>query len=397
MPRTIHCNNTFKLPLFCTDGAGPLSIAGAVMRVADETGALIPALQTNAVFVGNIPHPERPGVVGARWDLTLTPVQTATLSAFAVVRIDVDVTDTAGDVWQAYGKTLAVAAFGGSPASGPDFAYLGPDGMVVIEQAGLHGADGAPGPAGAAGPTGPAGAAGADSTVPGPQGDPGPAGPAGTTDYNALSNKPTLGSAAATDATEYATAAQGINDRTASGLRTATTVVSVSAATAPSAGQTLVATSSTAATWQTPAGGMAIGAPVTGGNSYRVPYIDTSGNLAQDDNFYYAGSALHVPFLISAPNVNTDNLFFGGTSAIRGVSPGRLTVGTVAAIDAGTIELTAIKKKPYTVGTVPLSRVEGDVFEVVDALAPVVFSPVVAGGSVTTDVRWDGTNLIVKG
>lgn len=44
------------------------------------------------------------------------------------------------------------------------------------------------------------------------------------------------------------------NDRTASGLRSATTVVSVSGATAPSSGQALVATSSTTATWQTPSG-----------------------------------------------------------------------------------------------------------------------------------------------
>lgn len=41
------------------------------------------------------------------------------------------------------------------------------------------------------------------------------------------------------------------DDRTASGLRTATTVVAISAATAPTTGQALVATSSTAATWQT--------------------------------------------------------------------------------------------------------------------------------------------------
>jgi hypothetical protein len=45
------------------------------------------------------------------------------------------------------------------------------------------------------------------------------------------------------------------DDRTASGLRTATTVVSISGAAAPSVGQTLVATSSTNATWQTPAAG----------------------------------------------------------------------------------------------------------------------------------------------
>jgi hypothetical protein len=40
------------------------------------------------------------------------------------------------------------------------------------------------------------------------------------------------------------------DDRTASGIRTATTTVAVSSATAPTVGQALVATSSTAATWQ---------------------------------------------------------------------------------------------------------------------------------------------------
>jgi len=45
------------------------------------------------------------------------------------------------------------------------------------------------------------------------------------------------------------------DDRTASGLRTASTVVSVSAASAPTSGQVLTATGGTAATWQTPAGG----------------------------------------------------------------------------------------------------------------------------------------------
>jgi hypothetical protein len=40
------------------------------------------------------------------------------------------------------------------------------------------------------------------------------------------------------------------DDRTASGLRSASTIVSVSAATAPSAGQVLTATANNAATWQ---------------------------------------------------------------------------------------------------------------------------------------------------
>lgn len=45
------------------------------------------------------------------------------------------------------------------------------------------------------------------------------------------------------------------NDRTASGLRTATTVVAISSAAAPTAGQVLTATSGTAAEWQDFAGG----------------------------------------------------------------------------------------------------------------------------------------------
>jgi len=44
------------------------------------------------------------------------------------------------------------------------------------------------------------------------------------------------------------------NDRTASGIRTATTVVSVSSAAAPTPGQVLTATSGTAADWETPSG-----------------------------------------------------------------------------------------------------------------------------------------------
>lgn len=48
------------------------------------------------------------------------------------------------------------------------------------------------------------------------------------------------------------------NDRTCSGLRSATTVVSVSAATAPTTGQVLTATGASAATWQTPGGGVTV-------------------------------------------------------------------------------------------------------------------------------------------
>jgi hypothetical protein len=60
------------------------------------------------------------------------------------------------------------------------------------------------------------------------------------------------------------------NDRVASGLRSATTVVNVAAAAAPSAGQILKATGSTAATWQDESGGG--GTP--GGSTTQVQFND---------------------------------------------------------------------------------------------------------------------------
>lgn len=49
------------------------------------------------------------------------------------------------------------------------------------------------------------------------------------------------------------------DDRTASGLRTATTIVSVSGAAAPTAGQVLTALNGTSAEWQTPSAGVSVG------------------------------------------------------------------------------------------------------------------------------------------
>lgn len=137
----IHCGNTFKLPLFCTNGSTPLTITGAVMRLQDEAGNLLAGMTVSASFVANIPHPTLSGVTGARWDLTLSPTQTNQLAAFSAVVIDVDVTDAAGDVWQGFGQVVPVAPFGGA-ASGAEFVYLGPQGFVVITQAGLHGSGG---------------------------------------------------------------------------------------------------------------------------------------------------------------------------------------------------------------------------------------------------------------
>lgn len=64
------------------------------------------------------------------------------------------------------------------------------------------------------------------------------------------------------------------DDRTASGLRSATTVVGVSAATAPTAGQILKATSGTTATWQT---------HYDAGSEFFVPPVTPHATL--DDEF----------------------------------------------------------------------------------------------------------------
>jgi len=66
----------------------------------------------------------------------------------------------------------------------------------------------------------------------------------------------------------------------ASALKSATTTVDVSAATAPTAGQVLTATDSTHATWQTPSGGG--GSP--GGSSGQIQY-NNAGAFGGDANF----------------------------------------------------------------------------------------------------------------
>ena len=58
--------------------------------------------------------------------------------------------------------------------------------------------------------------------------------------------------------------ALGLDSINAHGLKSATTTVSISSATAPTSGQVLTATSSTAATWQTPSGGSVAIGSVTG-------------------------------------------------------------------------------------------------------------------------------------
>lgn len=64
---------------------------------------------------------------------------------------------------------------------------------------------------------------------------------------------PALGTPASGVMTNVTGTATGLTSGITNALKSATTTVDVSAATAPSSGQVLTATSSTAATWQDPA------------------------------------------------------------------------------------------------------------------------------------------------
>ena len=122
----------------------------------------------------------------------------------------------------------------------------------------------------------------------------------GTTDTQTLTNK------TITDST---------NNVTAKSLKSATTSIDVSAATAPTTGQVLTATGSTAATWQTGTAPFTNQNVVTGSRANNTPYHNTSGKTM------FVAVALH-----SAQNNNaiaySDNTTNPTTVVAWGVNSG---------------------------------------------------------------------------
>jgi len=94
-------------------------------------------------------------------------------------------------------------------------------------------------------------------------------------------------------------------DRTASGIRTATTVVYVSSATAPTAGQVLTATGSNVASWQDSTGGGSIGAVIEMLN--KAPSTALTKNVNGFDAVGYPGidepGDMFEEFYVSKPGV----------------------------------------------------------------------------------------------
>lgn len=76
----------------------------------------------------------------------------------------------------------------------------------------------------------------------------------------------------------------------AASLRSATTIVGVAAATAPSSGQVLTATSSTAATWQTPSGGLTLGTDTATTSGSTITFSSIPSGVKQITLSWRGGS-----------------------------------------------------------------------------------------------------------
>ena len=155
-----------------------------------------------------------------------------------------------------------------------------------------------------------------------------------TTDAGTGTNKKTLYStirdaintyiASSTQSFTNKTITDSTNNVMAKSLKSATTTVDVSAATAPSSGQVLTATSSTAATWQTPSGGATdvscrvIQNPVTSITSswvsiaFQTEEFDTSTMHDNSTN----NTRITIP---STGKYMVGGGWFGSTNAVTGV------------------------------------------------------------------------------
>jgi hypothetical protein len=93
------------------------------------------------------------------------------------------------------------------------------------------------------------------------------------------------------------------DDRTASGVRTATTVVATAAASAPSSGQVLTATGASAATWQTPASGVSLAtSQVPSQVSVTTAVPGTGVTAARDDHVHSVATASPVDLVVGGTN-----------------------------------------------------------------------------------------------
>lgn len=140
-------------------------------------------------------------------------------------------------------------------------------------------------------------------------------------------------------------------------LNSATTVVNVSAATAPTSGQVLTATGGSAATWQTPAGGGSDGFPYHGWgtgryqNVYQRPGYGTLTGFALTASRVYCGPPM---FFHRGANVTAMGIFVHSAAASGKIARlGLYAVGadgypTTPDFDAGTVLVDATGAREIT-------------------------------------------------
>jgi len=177
----------------------------------------------------------------------------------------------------------------------------------------------------------------------------------------ALTGTPTAPTAsAATNTTQVATTAfvGTATAAAANALNSATTVVNVAAATAPTSGQTLTATSGTAATWQTPSGGGSPPGlfpgvhPITGTIAETVPWNSSTTNTNTATTYLYL-----YPVALAAGQVISNISMFattaGATYTHRWAALIRWNSGTPLQV-AHTADQTTTAVAAITVYTLPL-------------------------------------------
>ena len=127
----------------------------------------------------------------------------------------------------------------------------------------------------------------------------------------------------ATNATGTASGLTAGNATQASALKSATTTVNVDAATAPTSGQALIATSSTTATWQTLASGGDVVGPASATDSVPVLFDGTTGKLIKNSTPTGSGN----PVLATSPTLVTPILGTPTSATLTNATGLPLTTG----------------------------------------------------------------------
>jgi hypothetical protein len=160
-----------------------------------------------------------------------------------------------------------------------------------------------------------------------------------TTTYDPAGVNQQLVGTTATQTLTNKTITDSTNNLTASGLRTATSTVNVSSATAPSSGQVLTATSGTAATWQT-----AGGSPDATTGSKGI--VQLSGDLAGTATSPQIASGAIVDADVNASAAIAESKLSLASDAAAGVAS-RRTLGTGATQAAAGNHTHAVVAKTY--------------------------------------------------